>query len=106
MSCRNALHASHRRTDAGKQAPNPQAVQQVELGSHHVKDGEDWESSPIPTPFGVQWVDGRRTCGAVAASEDVCADHKEAIRVEGLAGTDELFPPTSCSIVWVRLCMR
>lgn len=65
----------------------------------HVKDGDDWETRrpgllPLALDAASLRNNARRTRAPVAAPERVPADDKVLVRIQRLARTDKLFPPT------------
>jgi hypothetical protein len=68
-------------------------IEQAELRPQHVEERQDREARRIRAARGVQRVRRRRASAAVAATDDIRADHKVAVRVDGLAWADEGLPP-------------
>lgn len=90
-SRRQALHRTHRRTNAGVQLVNAEVVQQAKLRANHVEYGDDGKAGRV-------WLlsarlDGGRARRAVAPSEDIRADDEELVRVQREPGSNELLPP-------------
>ena len=85
------LHGTHGRTDACIEFVYAETVEQAELGVDHVEYGEDGEASCPGLSSGL--FDGGGTGRAIAATDNVCADDKEVVSVDGLARTNKFFPP-------------
>ncbi len=85
------LVPAQRATHDCEQLLDPQVIQQSALHLHHVANGDGWEVAPVGLAGGR--VEAAGTGGAAAAAQQIGADDKEAIGVNGLAGTDRDVPP-------------
>ena len=61
------------------------------MGAHQVTDGDGGEGAPVG--LARARVYRCRARGAFASAQNVAADHEEAVRVDGLARSDEFVPP-------------
>ena len=66
-------------------------VGQFLLGVDHVADGDDGEGAPVG--LARAGIDCRGAGSSLAPAQDVAADHEEAVRVYGLARTNQFVPP-------------
>lgn len=96
-------HAAHAGADAGVEGVDAEVVEEAELGADHVVDGEDGEARGVVLSVGR--VDAAGACGAVAAAEDICANDKVLVCVEGAAGADESLPPARLGVELGGVCV-
>ena len=76
-------------------------VEQHRLSSHHVPNSDDWK---IETPRHA----GRRvcrggSCRSHASADDVGANHKIALRIDGTAWADHRLPPPRLLCHWMQI---
>ena len=68
------------------------------MGAHQVTDGDGGEGAPVG--LARARVYRCRARGAFASAQNVAADHEEAVRVDGLARSDEFVPPAGFLVVF------
>ena len=94
------LHSPHRPSDDRVPLTDAQSVGQPRLGSDDVTHGDHREVRPVA----VRLV-GTRRCrarGPLASPEHVGTDHEPPLRVDGLARSDQVVPPTRCGMPVAR----
>ena len=90
------LHAAHGPSDGGVEFGDADGAEPTFLGTNHVGDGNDGEVDAKGLTGG--GVDRERTGGALAAADDVTAEDKVAVGVEGFAGADDVVPPAGFAV--------
>ena len=93
------LMTSERAADDGAQALDAEQVDEPLLHVDHVLDGDEWEVAAIGNPG--RRIDRARPGRPATAAEHVRADDEQAVGVDGLARTDESFPPTRLIVLVV-----
>ena len=76
---------------------SPEMIEQEFLRAHHVADRDERKFDPVGAAR--DGVERRRDRGALATAEDIRAHDEEAVRVDGLAGADEIVPPAGLLVV-------
>ena len=89
-------HSAHRTADDGGERGQTKVIAEEFLRVHHVADGDEGKrEAERPARARV----GRRgPAGTLAAAEDVGAEDEKVIRVDRLAGPDEIIPPAGLGI--------
>ena len=86
------LHASETATNHRSPLLNAEAIGQHDLTLHPVPDSDDRKVWPVNLPgFRIQ---GRRPTAPGAPAEIIQRDDEKNIRIDGLARTDTMIPPT------------
>ena len=90
------LHSAHRASnDAGERSQTEVVAQQL-LRAHHVANRDKGKrQAERPARGGIE---RERPARALAAAEDVGAEHEKPARVDRLAWADEIVPPTRLRI--------
>ena len=94
----HGLETTHGTAQDAVEFLDAETVGEFLLCMHHVADGDDGEGATVG--LARARVDACGACGALASAEDVAADHKEAVCVDGLAGADEFVPPAGLLVVF------
>ena len=92
------LKAAHRAAQDAVEFLDAETVGEFLLCVHHVADGDGGEGTPVG--LARARVHARGAGSALAAAQDVAADHEEAVRVDGFAGSDEFVPPAGLLVVF------
>src|SRR6185437_8156407 len=84
-------HAAHRATDqCGKPLDAESANERVRCVARVLQREFGKIEAPGIARFGI---DRSRTTGTLATAQRIRADHEPAVRVDGLAGSYDVFPP-------------
>jgi len=76
-------------------------INEAHLRIDNIADGDHWEIKAVGAPC--RRIDRGRSGRPHAAAENVGADHKEAVGVDGPAGSDQRRPPAGLVGQWVRI---
>jgi len=96
------LHPAHGAPGDTEQALNAQFVQQHGLRADHVGDGDDGKIETVG--FAGFWVLGGGAGASLTAANDIGADHKKLVRVDGAARADHQWPPAILAGGWMGVC--
>ena len=91
------LHAAHGAADGGAQAGDTERGEPAVLGAHHVGDGYRRKRNAVGAAGG--GTERGRAGGALATTEDVGAEDKPEVGIDGFARADEVVPPTGLTVV-------
>ena len=91
------LHAAHGTADHGVEACDADRIEPALLGADHVTDRDVREGQAVG-PARIE-IDRGRATGTLATAQHVRAEDEELVRVECLAGTDQIVPPARLAVV-------
>ncbi len=96
------LHPSQRATDDCRPAIDAKVLPQAAMDSDEVSDAQERKFQPVA--FSRLGIDRAGTRRPVAATEKIGGHDEPPIRVDRLAGADEVVPPARFGISFVETC--